>query len=78
MYVSFMEIYNEQAYDLLDQKHVEIPIENWNKVFFFFIKYKHNQNKIIRLPFLKMIMETLILETFQSIIAQTNRRELIF
>lgn len=32
MYVSFMEIYNEQAYDLLDQRHVEIPIENWNKV----------------------------------------------
>ena len=39
MYVSFMEIYNEQAYDLLDQKHVEIPIENWNKVYFnFFFK----------------------------------------
>lgn len=32
MNVSFMEIYNEQAYDLLDNRHVEIPIENWNKV----------------------------------------------
>ena len=32
MYVSFMEIYNEQAYDLLDQRHVELQIENWNKV----------------------------------------------
>lgn len=32
MYVSFMEIYNEQAYDLLEQRHVEIPIENWSKV----------------------------------------------
>lgn len=34
MYVSFMEIYNEQAYDLLDQRHVEIPIESWNKVLY--------------------------------------------
>lgn len=27
-----MEIYNEQAYDLLDQRHSDQPIENWNKV----------------------------------------------
>jgi len=32
MYVSFMEIYNEVAYDLLDRRHVEASIENWNKV----------------------------------------------
>jgi hypothetical protein len=24
MYVSFVEIYNENAYDLLDRKHVEL------------------------------------------------------
>tara|TARA_B110000503_G_C7151159_1_gene415250 strand:+ start:2339 stop:2458 length:120 start_codon:yes stop_codon:yes gene_type:complete len=27
-----MEIYNENAYDLLDKKHLEMPIEQWNKV----------------------------------------------
>lgn len=27
-----MEIYNENAYDLLERKHLELPIENWNKV----------------------------------------------
>jgi kinesin family protein 6/9 len=27
-----MEIYNENAYDLLDKKHLELPIEQWNKV----------------------------------------------
>ena len=32
MSVSYMEIYNEQAYDLLDQRHSDQPIENWNKV----------------------------------------------
>jgi kinesin family protein 6/9 len=32
MYVSFMEIYNEIAYDLLDKRHVELSLENWNKV----------------------------------------------
>jgi kinesin family member 6/9 len=32
MYVSFMEIYNEHAYDLLERRHLEEPIDNWNKV----------------------------------------------
>jgi kinesin family protein 6/9 len=32
MYISFMEIYNENAYDLLDKKHLELSMENWNKV----------------------------------------------
>jgi kinesin family protein 6/9 len=27
-----MEIYNETAYDLLDRKHLESPMESWNKV----------------------------------------------
>lgn len=35
MYVSYMEIYNENAYDLLDRRHVETPLENWNKVIYF-------------------------------------------
>ena len=79
MYVSFMEIYNEQAYDLLDQRHVEIPIENWNKVYFNnFFKKILTKPKIFRLWFLKMIMETLISKTSQSTIAQTSRRGLIF
>ena len=29
-----MEIYNENAYDLLNQKHLEQPMENWSKVEF--------------------------------------------
>ena len=32
MYISFMEIYNENAFDLLDKKHLELPLENWNKI----------------------------------------------
>lgn len=32
MYVSFMEIYNENAYDLLDKNHLENQIENWSKI----------------------------------------------
>lgn len=35
IYVSYMEIYNENAYDLLDKKHLETPIENWNKIILF-------------------------------------------
>jgi kinesin family protein 6/9 len=32
MSVSFMEIYNENAYDLLENKHIELPFEQWSKV----------------------------------------------
>ena len=32
MYVSFMEIYNENAYDLLNRKNLETPLEDWGKV----------------------------------------------
>lgn len=32
IYISFMEIYNENAYDLLDHTHLETPLESWNKV----------------------------------------------
>jgi len=27
IYISFMEIYNENAYDLLEKKHLETPLE---------------------------------------------------
>lgn len=27
-----MEIYNENAYDLLERKHLESPMETWNKI----------------------------------------------
>lgn len=36
MYISFMEIYNEVAYDLLDRRHIEMSLESWNKVFLSF------------------------------------------
>ena len=32
LYVSYFEIYNENGYDLLDRKHVELPFEKWNKI----------------------------------------------
>lgn len=32
MYVSYLEIYNENCYDLLDKDHVDLPLESWNKV----------------------------------------------
>lgn len=37
-----MEIYNENAYDLLDRTHLEAPMENWNKVNAkLYLKFKH-------------------------------------
>ncbi|KRX01515.1 P-loop containing nucleoside triphosphate hydrolase [Pseudocohnilembus persalinus] len=32
LYISFMEIYNENAYDLLDHRHLDSPLESWNKI----------------------------------------------
>ncbi|CAG9317648.1 unnamed protein product [Blepharisma stoltei] len=32
VYVTFMEIYNECGYDLLDPSHAELPMENWTKI----------------------------------------------
>ena len=37
-----MEIYNENAYDLLDKSHVELPLESWNKV-----RFLKETNKIL-------------------------------
>ncbi|KAF4128503.1 Kinesin motor domain [Phytophthora infestans] len=31
-YISYLEIYNENAYDLLDRSHTDQPIEEWTKV----------------------------------------------
>lgn len=30
-----MEIYNEQAFDLLERRHMEVAMESWNKVFLY-------------------------------------------
>jgi kinesin family member 6/9 len=38
-YVSYLEIYNETGFDLLDRKHAETPFENWNKVQIILIFY---------------------------------------
>ncbi len=32
-----MEIYNENAYDLLDRRHLETPLENWSKVIIMYL-----------------------------------------
>jgi len=32
LYISFIEIYNENAYDLLDKKHLETELDNWSKI----------------------------------------------
>ena len=34
LYISFMEIYNEHAYDLLERKHIEQTLDTWNKITF--------------------------------------------
>lgn len=31
-FISYMEIYNENAYDLLDRNHLDLPLEKWNKI----------------------------------------------
>ena len=35
MFVSYFEIYNENAFDLLDRAHAEMPFEKWNKITLF-------------------------------------------
>lgn len=32
VFISFLEIYNETAYDLLDRRNLELSLENWNKI----------------------------------------------
>jgi kinesin family protein 6/9 len=43
IYVSYLEIYNENAYDLLDNEHSEIEIENWKKI----VVYEDNNGSIV-------------------------------
>jgi kinesin family protein 6/9 len=43
IFISYLEIYNENAYDLLDRHHSEIDIENWRKI----IVYEDNSGNII-------------------------------
>jgi kinesin family protein 6/9 len=43
IYISYLEIYNENAYDLLDRNHSEIELENWKKI----IVYEDNYNNLI-------------------------------
>ena len=32
IYISYIEIYNENAYDLFDKSHYNTPLENWKKI----------------------------------------------
>jgi kinesin family protein 6/9 len=43
VYVSYLEIYNENAYDLLDKNHSDLEIENWKKI----VVYEDNNSNII-------------------------------
>lgn len=43
IFVSYLEIYNENAYDLLDRHHSEIELENWRKI----IVYEDNSGNIM-------------------------------
>lgn len=43
IYVSYLEIYNENSYDLLDRNHSELEIENWRKI----IVYEDNSGNIM-------------------------------
>lgn len=69
-----MEIYNEYAYDLLDSKHLESPLENWNKVKFFHYVQKSN----LRFNYLKMRMGILIYEIYLLDHVIMNKKESIY
>ena len=43
IYISYLEIYNENAYDLFDKSHYDTPLENWKKI----IVYQDNYGNII-------------------------------
>ena len=43
LFISYLEIYNENAYDLLDKAHSEVDIDNWKKI----IVYEDNYNNIM-------------------------------
>ena len=43
IFISYLEIYNENAYDLLDRNHSEIEMENWRKI----IVYEDNNGNIM-------------------------------
>ena len=46
LYASYLEIYNECGYDLLERKHAEIDFEKWSKITLFEDKqqYLHLRN----------------------------------
>jgi len=46
LYASYLEIYNECGYDLLERKHAEMDFEKWNKITLFEDKqqYLHLRN----------------------------------
>ena len=43
VYISYIEIYNENAYDLFDKSHFREPLENWKKI----IVYEDNYGNIM-------------------------------
>ena len=43
IYISYIEIYNENAYDLFDKSHFNSPLENWKKI----IVYEDNYGNIV-------------------------------
>ncbi len=43
IFISYLEIYNESAYDLLNRHHSELEIENWKKI----IVYEDNSGNIM-------------------------------
>ena len=43
IYISYIEIYNENAYDLFDKSHYNSPLENWKKI----IVYEDNYGNLV-------------------------------
>ena len=43
VYISYIEIYNENAYDLFDKSHFREPLENWRKI----VVYEDNYGNIM-------------------------------
>ena len=63
--VSFIEIYNENGYDLLKEEHKNNSFESWSKVFL----------DLLRLSFLKMKIQTSKWKMLKPTSAETRNRE---
>lgn len=67
-YVSYLEIYKENGYDLLDKRHIDVPFKDWNKV---------EKRWRLRFHFLKMIKDFCICRICQFMNVKVSNKRLI-